>query len=246
MICEMCGLTVALEPKYAALQKRSRKFLAKNQAAVPDITIELNQADIEENVQKNPHSNLQTIEYGMAGMNFFEQITPFDCFVLHASAVDVDGEGYLFCGTSGTGKSTHAALWLHAFAERAKYINDDKPIIKIAGEEVLCCGTPFSGKNDFNSPTISPVRAVYLLEQSPQNHIEPLSKREALALVLAQSHSAKSHEAVLKHLQLVEKAVTKIPFFRLKCNISTEAVAVAYHMKNPDELLKSGKIVGKS
>lgn len=43
---------------------------------------------------------------------------------VHASSVVVDGKAYLFMGKSGTGKSTHAALWTHGFPH-CELLNDD-------------------------------------------------------------------------------------------------------------------------
>ena len=52
-------------------------------------------------------------------------------FMLHASAVEVDGKAYLFSASSGTGKSTHTKLWQEYFGyDKALIINDDKPALK--------------------------------------------------------------------------------------------------------------------
>ena len=48
---------------------------------------------------------------------------------LHASCVVRDGEGYLFMGRSGTGKSTHSRLWIQTFPG-TELLNDDNPAIR--------------------------------------------------------------------------------------------------------------------
>lgn len=45
---------------------------------------------------------------------------------IHASAVVSDGKAYLFLGKSGTGKSTHARLWLKNIPG-SHLLNDDNP-----------------------------------------------------------------------------------------------------------------------
>lgn len=64
---------------------------------------------------------------------------------IHASAVVRAGYAYLFMGKSGTGKSTHAALWLRCFPD-AELLNDDNPVIRKLGETVCVYGSPWSGK----------------------------------------------------------------------------------------------------
>ena len=43
------------------------------------------------------------------------QLSRYDAFLMHASAVAVDGEAYVFAAPSGTGKTTHTRLWLEQF-----------------------------------------------------------------------------------------------------------------------------------
>ena len=41
-----------------------------------------------------------------------------DTLCIHAAVVSCEGKGYLFLGPSGTGKSTHARLWLSSHGDR--------------------------------------------------------------------------------------------------------------------------------
>ena len=53
--------------------------------------------------------------------------------LFHAAVVSYEGKGYMFLGPSGTGKSTHASLWLRHVAGTA-LVNDDNPVVRI-GED---------------------------------------------------------------------------------------------------------------
>ncbi|MBQ9116882.1 MAG: hypothetical protein IJY04_07635, partial [Clostridia bacterium] len=66
-------------------------------------------------------------------------------FLFHCSAIAVDGQAYAFTAKSGTGKSTHTALWRKAFGDRAVMVNDDKPIIGIKNGVATVYGTPWKG-----------------------------------------------------------------------------------------------------
>ena len=52
-----------------------------------------------------------------------------DTLLLHAVVVSCEGKGYLFLGPGGTGKSTHARLWLEN-VEGTKLVNDDFPVVR--------------------------------------------------------------------------------------------------------------------
>ena len=50
----------------------------------------------------------------------------FDVLLFHGSVIDVDGKGYLFAAASGTGKSTHAALWRTVLPPAGPFGQDDQ------------------------------------------------------------------------------------------------------------------------
>ena len=62
-----------------------------------------------------------------------------DIFLMHGSAIAVDGECYLFTAPSGTGKSTHTRLWREYFGDRAVMVNDDKPYLYRKNDRVPGC-----------------------------------------------------------------------------------------------------------
>ena len=75
---------------------------------------------------------------------------------LHAAAISHRGQGVLFLGESGTGKSTHARLWCRHMAA-TELLNDDSPFIRLqpAGAP-LVYGSPWSGKSPcYRSPRSS-------------------------------------------------------------------------------------------
>ena len=107
---------------------------------------------------------------------------------LHASAVVVEDEAYLFSADCGTGKSTHTSLWLKYLADKNPYIlNDDKPAIRVTENGIFAYGTPFSGKNDINENKKVKVKGICFLEQAPQNSIEKLEISEAFKLFWGQT-----------------------------------------------------------
>jgi hypothetical protein len=152
----------------------------------------------------------------------------FDTFLFHGSAIAVDGEAYLFTAKSGTGKSTHTSLWRKYLGDRAEMVNDDKPLIRVSGDEVIIYGTPWNGKHRLGKNVSVPLKALSILERGEVNEIHPISKKEALPMMLQQSYRPAEIKALEKSVQLISKLTENVSLFRLKCNMDIKAAEVAY------------------
>lgn len=148
--------------------------------------------------------------------------------VFHGSAIAVDGQTVLFTAKSGTGKSTHTGLWRAHFGDRVVMVNDDKPLLQIKENGVMACGTPWDGKHRISTNCILPLKAICILERGEENEICPVTAKEALPMVLQQTHRPKDQTLVAQYMKLVNLLIGKVPFYRLKCNMEPEAATVAY------------------
>lgn len=228
MLYSICGLTVDMCPKYELLANRAKPYLAQNQTLPADITVSITQEQIGQYMDKYNAGAPEAGEYSLAGILFFEQMIGYDGYVLHSSAIAVDGKGYLFTAPSGTGKSTHTKLWKQYFQNRAVYINDDKPVIRMINGKIYACGTPFSGKHNISSNNIVPVQGICVLEQGQVNSIKRLNMRDSIAAIYTQTYSKTDREQMAKRLDLIEQTVIQVPVYRLTCTISEQAVIAAY------------------
>lgn len=102
---------------------------------------------------------------------------------IHASAVCLDGRAYLFTGPSGTGKSTHSALWIKCFPG-CMLLNDDNPVLKVSGDTVTACGSPWSGKTPCYRDMEVPVGGIVRLYQAGKNRFIPKNDVEAFSCLL--------------------------------------------------------------
>lgn len=150
-----------------------------------------------------------------------------DTLLLHASVIRHEGAAQLFFGVSGTGKSTHSRLWLEN-VPGTDLLNDDNPVIRFdAAGRPTVYGSPWSGKTLCYRRVSAPVRALVRLEQAPENRIERLTALSAYASVVAAVSTIRWDSAVMDLLvPTVEKAVSRIPCFRLFCRPDREAVEV--------------------
>lgn len=158
-----------------------------------------------------------------------DQMPLYGTILFHGSVVAVDGQAYLFTAKSGTGKSTHTALWRNCFKERAIMINDDKPLLSVCEDgQIIAYGTPWQGKHGLGTNLGLPLRSICVLERGKENEIISLEKEQAFVTLYQQTYRPTVHTDVIgRTLEILQK-VMEIPIWRLKCNISKEAVRVAY------------------
>lgn len=145
-------------------------------------------------------------------------------FFLHCSCLKYKEEAIIFTAPSGTGKSTHAALWRKHFGDEVMMINDDKPLVREKDGRFFIYGTPWNGKHGIGANTSAPIRAVVFLSQAPENHAAPISPVEAITLLLQQTILPSEKEALSRLLDMLGRMVENIPMYRLGCTISDEAV----------------------
>lgn len=119
----------------------------------------------------------------MLRIAFSQALLREDGMGIHASAISYKGEAYLFLGKSGTGKSTHAALWQEQIPG-CELINDDNPAIRIIpGQGAWVYGTPWSGKTPCYRNVGYPLAAITRLQQAPTNCYRQLSDIAAFTAI---------------------------------------------------------------
>ena len=163
-----------------------------------------------------------------------EKMPFYDTILFHGSVVAVDGAAYMFTAASGTGKSTHAALWREYFGDRAVMVNDDKPLLHI-GDVVTAYGTPYDGKHRLSNKIAVPLKAICILTRAAENSIVKITKAEAYTMLLQQAYRPNDVFALQKTLTLVDKMAEKVELYRLGCNMDIEAAKVAYEGMNRNE-----------
>lgn len=151
-----------------------------------------------------------------------------DTLLFHGSVIAVDGAAYLFTAKSGTGKSTHTRLWRQMLGDRAVMVNDDKPLLRVTDQGVIACGTPWNGKHNLGENIQVPLKAICILERGEENRIRQVQVIEALPMILQQSYRMGDKESRRKYLELLDKLMTQLRFYRLQCNMDPEAARVAY------------------
>ena len=146
--------------------------------------------------------------------------------LFHASAVNYEGRGYMFLGKSGTGKSTHAGLWVKHI-EGAVLMNDDNPVVRISDGIATVYGSPWSGKTPCYRNVSSPLGGIVLLSQAPYNKIQRLEGLEAYVALMSSISGKRWDKGIADGLYQTENYLAShVPMWHLECLPDEEAAIV--------------------
>ena len=119
-------------------------------------------------------------------------------------------------------------MWLKKYGERAYILNDDKPALRMIENSWYAFGTPWSGKNDVSVNTGVPLAGIAVLERNQDNEIERFNGLNAVRSIIKQVNRPSAMEYRQKLLELLDKLITQVPVWKLKCNMDVDAADVAY------------------
>lgn len=147
--------------------------------------------------------------------------------LFHAATVSCHDRGYMFLGVSGTGKSTHARLWLQ-YVEDTALINDDNPVVRIGADgQATVYGSPWSGKTPCYRRVSYPLDGIVLLSQAPYNKIERLCGINAYVALVPSISGKRWDSAIADGLHQTENALaTHVPVWHLDCLPDEEAATL--------------------
>ncbi|MFA7599395.1 MAG: hypothetical protein WCY35_01560 [Bacteroidales bacterium] len=149
---------------------------------------------------------------------------------LHASTIYYKNKAVLFLGESGTGKSTHTALW-QKHIPGVSLLNDDSPIIRIIDKQAWAFGSMWSGKIPCHKNECYPIAALVRLNQAPCNNIQRLKILPALSAVLPSCPTLFAYDEVLSDYicQTVSDIIEKTPVFNLNCLPDKESALLSFN-----------------
>ena len=168
------------------------------------------------------------LERSVIQQKFAQALLPKDILLLHGSTVAVDGKAYLFTAKCGTGKSTHTRLWRQLLGERAVMVNDDKPFLRFTPEEVLACGSPWSGKHGLDSNITVPLGGICILERGQKNKILPTEAKDALPFLLTQCDPPEDPSQLSRYNNLMKTLVQRVPLWHMHCTKDLQSAQMAF------------------
>lgn len=165
-------------------------------------------------------------------------LLPHNVFLVHGSALCMDGRAYVFTAPSGTGKSTHARLWREVYGNRVRMINDDKPYIRYDAAErtFLVCGSPWRGKHGLGSNMEAPLGGICILHRAGENSMKRIPAEEALPELLPQIYRPSGREDMVRTLAFTGSLLDQIPVYTMRCNMELSAARLSCSVLTGREL----------
>jgi len=143
--------------------------------------------------------------------------------VFHSSGLDDNGKGIVFIGHSGAGKSTQVGLWSREPGVIA--MNDDRIAVRMEAGGPMCYGTPWGGTADIARNHAAPLAALIVLEQAPENAIQPLAPAAAAPLLTARAFLPYWDQSlVLRAMANLNAILERVPVYRLRCRPETAVI----------------------
>ena len=225
---QMAGLVIEIDTTSPRTCILCRHYLYEGK---PDIRIKVTEDDIQQErlLCDKPENKEIFLETVAAYRKIVEETLLFNTFLVHGAVISINNTSFMFTAPSGTGKTTHIKLW-KSKADDVVVINGDKPLIRITNDEVLACGTPWSGNEHLNTNTMVPLKAIVLMERSDNNEFTEISFSQAFPFLLQQTHLPKDPYKVRMTLNLLSQLYGRVTFYHFKFNnFKDDCFDVAYN-----------------
>jgi|GEM_PF-1443951 len=132
--------------------------------------------------------------------------------IIHAAAVKINDEAFLFPASSGRGKSTWADL-AHKLSSWS-VLGEDKIILKKSGDDYLIFGTPWNHRQKFQVAESATLRGIFFLHHRPENQIEKINQLLAIQEILQQAFLPfNDRDELDRAVSILEDVIHRIPFY---------------------------------
>lgn len=148
-----------------------------------------------------------------------------EIYALHSASLLYRDKAWLFSAPSGTGKSTHTALWQNQF--QTPVLNGDLNLLGFQNGVPTVFGLPWCGTSGLHSTASYPLGGVIFLAQSLTNQVLTLSPdKQALNLTQRMISPTWTGHLLQQNLDFAQRLTPRIFTARLLCNPEPEAAVL--------------------
>ena len=224
--CKIADFIIEIDNKYQYSERACKDYLYTGNEK-SDLFISLSDEEIEN--ERTPEYDLSSDVMEFSGI--YRKLNDFlldnNALVMHCSLISLNGKGTAFLALSGTGKSTHTAYWKKLYKEKLVIVNGDKPIIRIINGKIIAYGTPWSGKEKWQTNTSAELYNIAFINRSENNFVKKATSEEALPLLMQQLLIPDDKNKMLAFLDIVNHLLSKCKLYNVYCNMSEEAAEIA-------------------
>lgn len=215
---------------YSRTYRMCRDYLCKKG---PDFEVTITEQDLQEEqliLSGDANHYLEGhLETSAVYRKIVEEAIRYETFLMHGAAIAVNGEGYLFSGKSGVGKTTHIRKWIEQNPDTI-VVNGDKPLIRYLDNTFYVCGTPWSGKESLNTNMMVPLKGIAFMTRSEDVSVTEIGFPQALRFLLNQVYMHKDADRTQKTLNLLGKMAESVRFYDFRSNnLKDDCYQIAYN-----------------
>ena len=214
-------------------KKYCLSFLSEEE---PKYTITMTKEDLENEASNSSDGKVYVNEEISALYRKIADLLVEDgVIVFHSSAISVDGQGFLITARSGVGKSTHAKNLSDYIGGSFKYINDDKPLLKVNDNDVIVFSSPWNGKERRGNNISAPLKAILFLSRGDTNSYRKIVNKEEIYIkMLSQIYLPKEKSKREKALIIADKLLKNVNFYEINVTKDIESAKMTY-----EEIIKN-------
>ena len=234
---KLADFIIEIRNKYNFVQRQCSNYIVDD--GEPDFIIECTDEEIEaetENYEDPSYANPGYSESICIYRRLCLQLPQYGAILLHSAVIDVDGKAYAFSAKSGTGKSTHILLWKKLLGDRLTVVNGDKPILRFVDGKLYVYGTPWCGKEGWNTNMRSHLKCLCFIERAENNSIKKLDKADCATRIMNQILMPKDPMGALATFDVLDKVIKETDTWLLGCNMDIEAAKVAYENMSGEKI----------
>ena len=225
-VIKMADMCIGIENKYEYIRHMCRDYITDEKA---EFTVSATDEEIAREGENGQESfPLDYLETLAIYRKICDKASDLGCFLMHGVLMSAEDHGILLCADSGTGKSTHAALWLKLLGDKCEIINGDKPLIRISDGIPFAYGTPWCGKEEINVNKKVRLSDICFIRRNIENRVTKVEKREITQTLIPHIHIP-SGGNVITVLDSVDAMAKNVMFYTVECNVDISAAETAYN-----------------
>lgn len=116
---------------------------------------------------------------------FFEKALDYNRLLLHAVAVVVDGDAYLFFAPPSGGKTTMANYWKELLGERVMILADDSPVIGVEQQETYLWNSCWSKNTDEVLPQRYRIKGIGFICKNQEGGVTLIPSEQGIKEIIA-------------------------------------------------------------
>ncbi len=224
----LADLVIEIDNRYDYIPTNCADYIYNGDKPT-DIFVKVSEQELEKE-RNSSETQFPTgyLEYICAYRQIATKLLDFDAFVMHGTVIKVENKGIIFTALSGTGKTTHMLYWQKMLGDKLTIINGDKPIIRFFDGVPYAYGTPWAGKEGYNTNDRTELNDICLIERAEINEVVPLTGIQVVSVFVKQIYQPSAPDAVLKTYDLADKLLRYCNLRKIRCIKDISAAKTAY------------------